>query len=388
MTRKRIQKRKVLVAMNMAGMVSQRKLAGMFRYLEGASPWEIILLRLISEFTPECVSKVVSDGCDGAIISSPGPSEATEILARADMPVVMMEIHDRHLARRKKNTLTLNYSSDEIGKTAANLLVKSGNCRPFAFIHSAREMIWSVERHAAFRRHLRKFGLGCTDLHSPEGIQFLERPVGVLANHDDTGMKTIDFCLANGLKIPQDVQVVGIGNDTLICENCRPSLTSVQPDCEQEGFLAARELDRMMTSRRDVPAKSMSVGVKEVALRSSTTQKLTSGIFAQNVLAYARAHAFDGIGAEDIARRFNCSRRLLDMRFRRTMGKSLGKSMVDMRIAEAKRLLRTTDCTISEIADKCGYSSVAYLMTMFRREVGCTMADYRQSLIPPLPGCV
>ena len=94
----------------MAGMVSQRKLAGMFRYLEGAGPWEIELLRLISEFTPEYVRKVVDEGCEGAIISSPGPLEATEILAKADFPIVVMEIHDPNLKQRPRNTLVLNDS--------------------------------------------------------------------------------------------------------------------------------------------------------------------------------------------------------------------------------------------------------------------------------------
>ena len=375
-------KKRVLVALHMTGMVSRRKLAGIFRYLEGADHWEIVLLRLVSEFTPEFVGQALSDGLDGAIVSSSNPYAALDVLSRSDIPIVVMELHHPDRWERRKNALVLEYSGAKIGETGAKTLLKSGRCRSFAFLHNSRDMYWAPERLAEFREVLAKSGHDCVELHSPEGIANLARPVGVLAAHDDAGMRAINFCNGVGLKVPDEVQVISIGNDQLICENCRPSLSSIEPDYEQEGFLAARELDRMMASKKDTPRRSMSVGIKEVVLRGSTLQLGSAGALAQNALSYLRRHVFDGIGAEDVARRLNCSRRLVDMRFRESFGKSMGEFLTELRIAEAKRLLAKTECTIAEIAEKCGYASSAYLMTLFRRTTGSTMAEFRRRASP------
>lgn len=372
-------RKKVLIAFSMAGSVAPRKLAGIFRYLSDSRPWELTLLRTIPEFTEERIREALNEGYDGFIISSPGPTTATALLAKTKLPIVVMDIHDTNFENRSMQTVTIRHSAEEIGKAAANTLLSSGSCRSFAFVNNTYVAEWSDERLAAFRKRLQHFGRDCTPLDSPEGLEKLERPVGVLAAHDDEGLHIIDFCDRHGLRIPQDIQLLGINNNVLICENCRPTLSSVQPDFEQEGFLSAQILDRMMAARNPTPSRTVFVGVKQVVRRNSTGDATPAGILVYKALDYLKRHATEGIDACAIARHFKCSRRLLDLRFRETLGQTVGERIVQEQLAAAKTLLATTHDTLATIATKCGYDSSAYLMTKFKRTFGCTMAAYRRA---------
>lgn len=380
--------KRVLVALRLQGIAGQEKLSGIFRYLGDTPEWDVRFIRSAQEFTAARVKTAIADGYDGFIVSVPDAERAAEPLADTDIPTIVMDIHSPALSARRENIVFIRNSPEEIGRSAANHLLSIGRCKSYAFVHHQSVMQWSVDRFKSYRDTLRENGFECHELKSPEGIEKLERPVGVFAANDDRGYDVIEFCRANHLRVPEDIAVIGINNDTLVCENCHPRLSSIEPDFEQEGYLAAETLARMMSARSSAtsttlqpcnPATSATlfVGVKQVVRRESTAELSASGKLVQRALVYIRRNALKGISVTDVATHLHVSRRLADLRFRELQGTTIGETIITERLTEVKRLLRETKDPIDAIAIRCGYENPNYLKNLFKRRFAMTMREFR-----------
>ena len=376
-------RKKVFIALRMAGIAGQEKLSGIFRFLGENHDWDITLVRTAAEFTPTRMKTALKEGYDGFIVSIPDTERAAALLASTDIPTIVMDIHSPRLSARRKRIVFIRNSSEEIGRAAANHLLSIGTCRSYAFVHNPSVMQWSVDRCKAFRETLRDNGFWCHEMKTPEGLQRLERPVGVFAANDDRGYDVIEFCHAHRMRVPEDAAVLGINNDALICENCHPRLSSIQPDFEQEGCLAAETLTKMMQPRNLATPQprnpaTLFVGLKAVIRRESTAELSQSGKLVQKAVAYIRRHALDGIDVADVVTHLKVSRRLADLRFRELQHTSIGEEIMRIRLAEVQRLLRTTKDPIDAIAAKCGYENPNYLKNLFRKRFSMTMRDFRK----------
>ena len=372
--------KRVLVALRLQGIAGQEKLSGIFRYLGDSPEWDVRFIRSAQEFTAARVKTAIADGYDGFIVSIPDAERAAEPLADTDIPTIVMDIHSPALSARRKNIVFIRNSPEEIGRSAANHLLSIGRCKSYAFVHHQSVMQWSVDRFNAYRDTLREHGFECHELKSPEGVEKLERPVGVFAANDDRGYDVIEFCRANQLRVSEDIAVIGINNDTLVCENCHPRLSSIQPDFEQEGYLAAETLSRMMHPAPCTPhpaPRTLFVGVKQVVRRESTAELSLSGKLVQRALVYIRKNALKGISVTDVAAHLHVSRRLADLRFRELQGTTIGETIISERLTEVKRLLRETKDPIDAIAVRCGYENPNYLKNLFKRRFAMTMREFR-----------
>ena len=375
-------RKKVFIALRMAGIAGQEKLSGIFSFLGENHDWDITLVRTAAEFTPARMKTALKEGYDGFIVSIPDTEQTAALLASTDIPTIVMDIHSPLLKKRRKRIVFIRNSSEEIGRTAANHLLAIGKCRSYAFVHNPSVMQWSVDRCKAFRETLRDNGFWCREFKTPEGLQRLERPVGIFAANDDRGYDVIEFCHAHRIRVPEDAAILGINNDTLICENCHPQLSSIQPDFEREGYLAAETLTKMMHPRAVSSLfphpSSLYVGVKAVIRRESTAELSTSGKLVQKAVAYIRHHALEGIGVADVVAHLKVSRRLADLRFRELQHSSIGEEITRVRLAEVQRLLRATKEPIDAIAAKCGYANPNYLKNLFRKRFSMSMRDFRK----------
>ena len=382
---------KVFIALRMAGIAGQEKLSGIFRFLGENHNWNLTLVRTAAEFTPTRMKAALQKDYDGFIVSIPDTEQTAALLATTEIPTIVMDIHSPVLERRTENIVFIRNSSEEIGRAAANHLLSIGKCRSYAFVHNPSVLQWSLDRCKAFRETLRDNGFWCHELTSPDGLQKLDRPVGVFAANDDRGYDIIEFCHAHRLRVPEDVAVLGINNDTLICENCHPKLSSIQPDFEQEGFLAAVNLSKMMrdarmrsTTRRsqlstfNFQPSTRFVGVKRIVRRESTAEISPSGKLVQRALAYIQKNALRGISVEDVAQHLKVSRRLADLRFRELQNTSIGQEITRIRLTEVQRLLRGTKEPIDAIAAHCGYENPNYLKNLFRKRFSMSMREFRK----------
>ena len=154
-------RKKVFIALRMAGIAGQEKLSGIFRFLGDNHNWDLTLVRTAAEFTPERMKSAIKEGYDGFIVSIPDTETSAALLATTAIPTIVMDIHSPVLERRAKNIVFIRNSSEEIGRTAANHLLAIGTCRSYAFVHNPSVLQWSVDRCRAFRATLRDNGFWC-----------------------------------------------------------------------------------------------------------------------------------------------------------------------------------------------------------------------------------
>ena len=386
--------RRVVVALRMAGIAGQDKLNGIFNYLSEGRRWQLIIYRSKHEFTAEVVEHELSRGADGFIVGIPGADDALAALARADVPVVVMNVSGGGIERRKEQIAFVKSDSQAVGREAANALLKQGIYKSYGYAGYRTDDDWSRERGTAFRDALEKAGFvgRMMDItHYKDKVEdkatilkwlkTLPKPCGILAACDDRAFEILDICREAEIKIPAEVGVIGVNNDPLLCENAEPQLSSVQPDFVEEGRLAAELLEKMM-SGGTIPAdrRLRKVGIRAIIHRQSTVAQSEAGKLVQKVLSYISKEALKGIGVEDVARRFKVSRSLLEMRFRELQNESVYEAMLRVRLEEVKRRLRQTKDPISEITAACGWENPTPPKALFKRRFGISMREYRNGV--------
>ena len=208
------------------------------------------------------------------------------------------------------------------------------------------------------------------------------KPLAVLAYDDADAQRVLAAAESVRLKVPEEVAIVGIGNDELVCENQTVPLTSVDHDIGRTGSVGAALLERIM-SASDRPSKAIPdlvlIRPRGVVSRASTDMVAARDPLVRQALDYIRAHLADSFGSNEIARALAVSRTRLDRAFAADLRSSVQKELARMRLDEARRLLESPDGPIAEIARRAGFSSPAYLSSVFRAATGLSPRDYRKS---------
>lgn len=279
----------------------------------------------------------------------------------------------------------------EVGRTAARLLLGKG-LRSFGFVGSKRAPQWSVDRGAAFCAAVEAAGSAVSSfVPGPESdrewareeralsawLAGLPKPVGVFAAFDQRAKHVLDACRAAGIPVPEQVQVVGVDNEEYICEQTSPSLSSVLPDFERGGYMAAETLAGLLAGE-EPPAAPLRYGVKGVVERLSTQDARGAGRAVARALDFIRLHATSGISVLDVVRAVGGSQCLLERKFREVRGHTIVQEIQNGRLEKACDLLRRTTTPIPQIGALCGFESGAYLETLFKKRYGCTMRQWRK----------
>ena len=197
-----------------------------------------------------------------------------------------------------------------------------------------------------------------------------------MAANDVRGRQVLDTCVGAGLSVPDQVAVLGVDNDELICATTNPPMSSILRDTEGSGYFAAQILDDLMRGRRR-RAETVRYGPLRVVPRQSTDQLQFKDRLAVRAVEFIRINAGVGMRVGDVVRHLNVSRRLAELRFRQAVGHSIHDELQQARLAQVRRLLRETDRSIAEITERCGYESEGYLGLVFRKQYGLTMRQFR-----------
>ena len=221
---------------------------------------------------------------------------------------------------------------------------------------------------------------GLLDQHDmARWLAALPKPVGIMACNDIRGQQVMNMCRRTGLVVPEEVGVIGVDNDEVLCELSDPPLTSVAPDTVRIGYDAAVLLEQLMAGCK-LQDKPVFVPPKGIVVRRSTEvlamddRQLAAGI------RFIREHAVDPITINDAARAAGMSRRAFERRFISTIGRPPKAEVIRLRLERAKELLTESDWTLSEIAEKTGFNHGEYLHTVFTQKLGMTPAKFRTSL--------
>ncbi len=259
----------------------------------------------------------------------------------------------------------------------------------YAFVGFQLPLFWTKEREKAFCEAIKLNGRKChvfdrtekPDIRRLEALRkwlkALPKPCGILAAYDGTAEEILAACSQENIRVPEDVAVMGIDNNEEICENTKPTLSSICPDFENAGFICGELLDLQL---RDPKAKgeNRKFGILGVVKRRSTTVFKHTDAKVTAAVEYIRMHASDGIGVNDVVAQMGCSRRTAEVRFASLMGHTIQTEIRNVRMATAFAMLRNPRQAIERIANLCGYDSDSTLRYAFKAKTGMSMREWRK----------
>jgi len=191
------------------------------------------------------------------------------------------------------------------------------------------------------------------------------------------GQQVLEACRAAGVNVPDDVGVVGVDNDEVLCDLSDPPLSSVVPNTERIGFEAAALLDEMMAGKEPSIAPVL-IDPKGVAARRSTEVLAIEDRHTAAAVRFVRERACDGIDVRDLLKAVPMSRSTLERRFIRIIGRSPKDEIMRVRLNRAKQLLAETNSSVEFIAEKIGFERAEYLSRIFKKKVGITPLHFRR----------
>jgi LacI family transcriptional regulator len=283
--------------------------------------------------------------------------------------------------------------NEAIGRLAAEHLIERGFTR-LAYCGYPRSDLtaWSVERAKAFEQAARERGLFCSVYTSryttarkwaslqrelTVWLASLEKPVGLLAANDARARHVLEACRSCFLRVPEDVAVLGVDNDEVMCELTDPPLSSIEQGTRTLGYQAAAMLDDLMAGKR-VRRLRHFVRPKEVVMRRSTNVLAIGNSDVAAAVAYIRQHACDPASVGDVVAAVGLSRSTLHVRFKEAMGRTMHAEIQRVQIERARNLIAVTDLPLKQIATMAGFAHINYLTTVFRHQIGWTPAEYRK----------
>jgi LacI family transcriptional regulator len=277
----------------------------------------------------------------------------------------------------------------QIGRLAAAHLMERGY-RRFGYIGFDR--IFSNQRRDGFLAGLAERDIGADKIWtanlldgpglSPEWFAKIygkpEFPVGLLVADDTLAVRTLIAAQANGLRIPQDLAIIGVNDQDLICSSVAIPLTSVAPAYGKIGFEAARLLDQLLQGK---PVNKTVIRVPPMGLvpRMSTRYFAFDDPLVELALTYMHANISQPYKVADVVNHCGKSRRTLEIRFGKAVGRSLHEEINRLRLDRAKQLLTDTDWTVDRVAQACGFVASPRLYEAFVRSEGITPNAFRAS---------
>jgi LacI family transcriptional regulator len=211
-------------------------------------------------------------------------------------------------------------------------------------------------------------------------LEALPRPVGVFVTNDVWAREAAELCQLAGLQVPEQVAIIGVDNDELLCEMAQPELSSVLIPWEKMGFEAANCLDRVMNGAAAGTEPVLVEPGGIVTRHSSDVMAVSEPLLAQ-ALRFINQHACEHIHIKDVLRAVPISRRWLEWQCQRTLGRSPLQEIRRVRMAKARQLLATTDLQLWRIAEHCAVDEKKFA-GIFRKETGLTPSQWRRRLLP------
>jgi LacI family transcriptional regulator len=210
-------------------------------------------------------------------------------------------------------------------------------------------------------------------------LRDLQAPVGILASADLRASMVLEACQKLRLRVPEDVAVVGVDNDPLVCDFCDPPLTSVSRNDYQVGYEAARLLDQLMEGAA-APDKPTRISPAGVVPRRSTDTICVEDPYVAEAIRFMREHVNEQFGVDEVLNQLPLSRRSLEYRFRACLGRSPYDYLNQIRVDQAKRLLSDPHrSSLTKIAIACGFGDLRRFRIVFQRLVSANPAEYRQA---------
>jgi len=290
--------------------------------------------------------------------------------------------------------------SETIGRMGAEHLLSCG-FKHFAFCGYEQTLLenttWSEIRKEFFCKRIREAGFETPPQYALSGpgkdwtkewrslahwLKALPKPVGLMACNDDCGQRVMEVCKLTGLMVPDQVGLIGADNDEVVCGLTDPPMSSIAINFERAGYEAASALDGLMRQSRVVCPRITAVA-SHVAARRSTDFVAAEEPHLSKALRLIRDRARRGVTVDEVAQSSGLSRRTLEKRFRKLLGRSVLDEIRRARTDQIAQLLVETDLPVAQIADLLGFADTQHIARYFRAGKHTSPLAYRKAYGPP-----
>ena len=381
---------KITLLIDLSATPGRNLMRGIARYARIYGPWQ--LNHVASDFydaSPQQadILKILTEimkNSDGIIMLEP---DLVDFSKNLDFPIVIASaIRDTKVSARP----TVLTNSRRIGEMGANYFIQKG-FKNMAFC-GFRKMLWSEHREKYFTDTAEKAGLKtfANKLTYPQRerfkdsnlerigrwIQQLPKPIGIMACNDSCGKFIIDSCRRASISVPDEVAVLGVDNDDIICDLTYPSLSSISLNTEKGGFDAAALLDKIM---KGIAVDTQIILIEPVGVqeRQSTDIIAVNDKIVSDIINYIKRNSKTLLQVTDIIEEFHISRKNLYKKFNDNLGTSVYEQIRKIKIEEICKMLAETGKSVKEIALEFGFYNVDHIARFFHKVKGLTPTQYR-----------
>jgi LacI family transcriptional regulator len=389
-----LQNPRVAVVIEASNAYARGLLTGIHRHVREHEPWTIFLPEHGRGSPP--LERLAEWRGDGVIARIETPANA-RVLAKIQRTQAVPVI-DVSAARLLPLVPYVETDDAAIGRAAADHFIER-DFRHFAFIGDPRFQ-WSENRGRAFLDAVTTAGKAvhafpgslprrsCKaargDAAPPDDDEAIERwlgalpkPVGLFACYDVRGRQVLEACRRARLDVPDQVAVLGVDDDELLCGLASPPLSSIIPDAQGAGRLAAHLLERCMQGGRLGRAEWL-LPPLGIATRQSTDVLAIDDDLVVAAVRHIRDHACRGIRVADVIDAVKTSRRVLETRFGKRVGHTPHEEIARVQFRRVEQLLRETHLPLATIAARCGFRHPEYMTVAFTRRYGLPPSRWRQ----------
>ena len=379
---------RLLIVSDFTESFTHKFLAGIVDYSRRKEQW--IVRRMPTSYKDKIgipgVIRVAKEWDVDAVIGQFDPTDDISLFAENGIVAIAQDY------KKKFNTIP-NVTGDYIGtgRMAARFFIDRG-FRNYGFF-GFNDVCWSDERCEGFRREIEAAGFGDSfyayrmqeiDMvwyyqrnRLREWLQTVPKPIAILACDDNQGTNLIEACHGIGIKIPEEVSVIGVDNDESLCSLGSTTLTSIQIDIEEGGRQTGALVERLVADPT-APAEDVVLKPVKIVGRLSTAAFATTDQQILNALLYIHKNALKKISVSDVMAEAALSRHLLERRFKSVTGKTLYEYITDQKLKHFAEQLADTDEQVINIALSMGENDTKSISRRFKQLYGCTPVEWRE----------
>ena len=350
-------------------------LAGILRYASGRQDWRLWLFNPLADYSYGDVlpasraSGVIANGLDEVPLESLRPRNRRACVVISDCAT-------------DSGVSSVLCDNVAVARAAADFFL-SRKFRNFAFAEAPLPEAFSVERLDAFAAAVSPGCSTFTNLSagSPDFAKWLRRlprPCALFAANDRIAKVAADICRVSGIRVPQEIAILGVDDEEMVCNFTSPTLSSVRPAFDAGGYMAAELLDSIMRgkTRKEVHLR---YGVTGIVERDSTAISSAEVSSSSALEAYIRQHARAEMTPETAVRAVGRDGVRIRRAYREAYGRTVCRGIQEARLREVQKLLVKTRVPIGDIGRMCGFGNEFYLKTLFKARFGMTMSQWRKT---------
>lgn len=358
-------------------------LRGITRYQKEHEPWSVYFRpHGLGDPPPPWLASWKGDG----ILARIDTPEMADAILRAKVPAIDLRISIQNLG-----IPVVGINNISVIRLAIEHFIERGHYH-FAFYGSRLgDHYYNDQRARLFSEEVKQRGYQCNTYDHPGSentweqeqgnlmtwLHSLPKPIAVMTCHDDRGQQLMDACLRAGIRVPEELAVLGVDNDPFLCDLASPPLSSIDVNCESIGYTAAQQLDAMMRGK-SAPETPILIEPRGVVIRQSSDILAISDPHVLQAMRQLRDYACTGQSVEELFRKIPISRSALFRRFKKFLGYSPKEEVTRIRLERAKQLLRDTQLPVTEISERTGYAESKYFIEVFNQTEKTTPLRYRR----------